>query len=360
MCIAIVSLVVSYKVFAAEETNKFEPNSDPISGKAITYTFTGVNEDKYYNEIQNDLPSTAKDGTVVILPNAIGYLGSNTLFYDETKKYLAPPYKISRTAPYPETFTARIYVDRFVSFNNQWLLFNRAYEDYKIIVKGTVVFNSNGGQTKTFNRYYTKNEKFGTLPPPPKKKGFKFKGWYTKSEKGQKISKDTVVTFGYNTKKTLYAHWEKTVIVKFKFDGAKLSEKYRKEKFVKVGSKYGRLPKPTKSKYYFRGWFLGNRKITGRSYVKILKNHTLRAKWIKKGKGKSITKQEYRRIRNGMSYSEVKAIVGGRGNLYKRWTVQNSSYALYKWKGVMYNKSGANAMIGFKKNKVITKSNYRL
>lgn len=360
ICIAAVFLAASYKVFAAEETNKFEPNSDPVSGKVITYTFTGINQNKYYNEIQNDLPSTAKDGTVVTLPNAIGYLGTNTLFYDDTKKYLAPPYKIRSTAPYPGTFTARIYIDRYVSFNNQWLLFNRAYEDYKIIVRGTVVFNNNGGKTKVADRYYAKNEKFGTLPPSPKKKGFKFKGWYTKPEKGQKILKDTTVTFGYNTKKTVYAHWEKTVTVKYKLNGAKLNKKYSRKKLVKVGSKYGKLPKPKKKNYYFRGWFLGNKKVTSKSYVNTLKNHTLTAKWLKKGKGKTITKQEYSRIKKGMTYADVKAIVGGKGSLYKRWTDQNSSYSLYKWNGVMYNKNGANAMIGFKKNKVITKSKYRL
>lgn len=50
----------------------------------------------------------------------------------------------------------------------------------------------------------------------------------------------------------------------------------------------------------------------------------------------------------------------GKGSLYKRWTAQNSSYTLYKWKGVMYNKNEASTMIGFKKNKVITKFKYSL
>ena len=61
-----------------------------------------------------------------------------------------------------------------------------------------------------------------------------------------------------------------------------------------------------------------------------------------------------------MSYSDVKAAIGGSGSLHKKWTDKYGSYSLYKWKGNGYKQNGAYAMIGFKRNKVVTKTSYKL
>lgn len=356
----VILLISTTTVSALEEQNHFLPDQTPIAGKPITYTFTGLHQEDYYNEIQNAMPSTAETDTKAVLPYGIGFLGANTLFYNENRKYDMPPYKITRTAPYPGTFTARVYMDRYVTFNNQWLLFNKSYEDYSIVVKGTVVFNTNGGEKIIPNQYYNNNDKFGVLPSNPLKKGFKFKGWYTKKSGGEKISQNSPISFGYNATITVYAQWEKTVKLKYKLNGGKLKKKASKYKLVKYGGKYGKLPKPMRKAYHFRGWFIKNKEITSKSKVNTLRNHSLTAKWVKKGKGKTVTKKEYNKVKKGMSYSDVKAAIGGNGSLYKKWTDKHDSYSLYKWKGSSYKQNGAYAMIGFKRNKVVTKIAYRL
>lgn len=76
--------------------------------------------------------------------------------------------------------------------------------------KATVKFNLMGGECKTINKCVKKNSKLGTLPKPTKE-GYVFKGWYTKSKDGKKISTKTKIK---STKDiTYYARWEKVVEV---------------------------------------------------------------------------------------------------------------------------------------------------
>lgn len=76
--------------------------------------------------------------------------------------------------------------------------------DIKDFVKiATVSFNANGGKTTNSKLTVLSGEKYGKLPTATKK-GYTFKGWYTKKTAGKKVTKDTKAVTG-----TLYARWTK-------------------------------------------------------------------------------------------------------------------------------------------------------
>lgn len=61
-------------------------------------------------------------------------------------------------------------------------------------------------------------------------------------------------------------------------------------KQVKTNSKYGTLPTPTRSGYYFLGWYTkasGGSKVTASTVFKLTKNQTLYAHWTKADLGKA-------------------------------------------------------------------------
>lgn len=71
-----------------------------------------------------------------------------------------------------------------------------------------VTFNANGGEISKKSKTVGKNKKYGKLPKP-KRKGYTFKGWYTKKKRGQKVTFKTKIKKRKNHK--LYAHWEKKI-----------------------------------------------------------------------------------------------------------------------------------------------------
>lgn len=81
------------------------------------------------------------------------------------------------------------------------------YAHYRITALGKISFNANGGKLKKSNRWIKQNGKVGTLSKPTKK-GYKFKGWFTKKKGGKKITKDTKVFFT-KASVTYYAKWVK-------------------------------------------------------------------------------------------------------------------------------------------------------
>jgi uncharacterized repeat protein (TIGR02543 family) len=69
--------------------------------------------------------------------------------------------------------------------------------------------NANGGKIgkkKTATKTVTYASKYGKLKAPTRK-GYKFKGWYTKKKGGKRITAGAKVTITKNT--TLYARWKK-------------------------------------------------------------------------------------------------------------------------------------------------------
>ena len=69
----------------------------------------------------------------------------------------------------------------------------------------TVTLNANGGSVSTSTLTVTYDSIYGTLPTPTKT-GYKFKGWYTASSEGTKVTATTKVSKAKDH--TLYAQWE--------------------------------------------------------------------------------------------------------------------------------------------------------
>jgi len=67
-------------------------------------------------------------------------------------------------------------------------------------------FDENGGNINEEKKPVIYNDKYHKLPIPTRT-GYKFQGWYTGKEDGEKVESDTTVSA--KTSHVLYAHWEK-------------------------------------------------------------------------------------------------------------------------------------------------------
>lgn len=88
-------------------------------------------------------------------------------------------------------------------------------------IESTVTFNPNGGTIADSEKTkkVKSTEKYGTLPTPATRKGFKFKGWFTSSSGGNQVTADTIVTKTENH--TLYAQWtELHITINYYANGA--------------------------------------------------------------------------------------------------------------------------------------------
>ena len=147
----------------------------------------------------------------------------------------------------------------------------------------TVTFNPNGGTVSQTSTTVTYDSAYGTLPTPTKTvTGYTvtFKGWYTASSGGTKVTADTVVSTAGNH--TLYAQWEQkanTYTVTFNPNGGSVSQT---TKSVTYDAAYSTLPTPTRTGYTFNGWYTaasGGTKITETTKVTTASGHTLYAHW---------------------------------------------------------------------------------
>lgn len=110
--------------------------------------------------------------------------------------------------------TLTVYYDEYVwdSYSYRWLATGDVYYDKYIVTskekKEVVKFNVNKG--KKLSKAKSKKtvivgKKYGKLPKVTRK-GYTFKGWYTKKKGGSKVTKNTIMLA---KKPTLYAHWKK-------------------------------------------------------------------------------------------------------------------------------------------------------
>jgi uncharacterized repeat protein (TIGR02543 family) len=131
-----------------------------------------------------------------------------------------------------------------------------------------------GGSTVTAKA----GDKISTIPAPTKK-GYAFNGWFTAKKGGKQLSPSAVV----KADSKIYAQWTaQKYTVKYNANKGKVKVKSKK---VTYASKYGKLTKPTRSNYTFKGWYTkksGGTKITASSKVKITKTTTLYAHWKRK------------------------------------------------------------------------------
>ena len=112
----------------------------------------------------------------------------------------------------------------------------------------TVKFNANGGSVSPKSRSVTKGKAVGSLPKATRK-GYTFKGWYTKKSGGSKIKTSTKVTKNV----TYYARWTANKYkIKFHKNGGTGTMKT-------LSATYGKSVRLTdnafkRSKYKFTGW----------------------------------------------------------------------------------------------------------
>jgi uncharacterized repeat protein (TIGR02543 family) len=127
--------------------------------------------------------------------------------------------------------------------------------------KYKVTFNTNGGKAiAAKTKIVTKGKKIGKLPKATRK-GYNFKGWYTKKNGGKRITANTVVKFTKNT--SLYAHWARKQL-------------YGKVKQPPYGGLHIRTGPSSRSKAM--GWYKPNR--TFRIYGKV-DRPGVRSDWYK-------------------------------------------------------------------------------
>ena len=143
-----------------------------------------------------------------------------------------------------------------------------------------VSFDANGGYVATDKGTVNFGQVYGNLPVA-QKDGYKFLGWFTQKEDGQKVTEENIFTEEKDI--TLYAHWEKGAYsVTFQPGEGGIVEG-NEVKTVYTDETYGELPKATRAGYRFTGWYLEQEgeyiKITSESRVTFYGNHVLTAGW---------------------------------------------------------------------------------
>lgn len=101
----------------------------------------------------------------------------------------------------------------------------------------------------------------------PSHKGYRFDGWYT--DEGKTAKADATYTIAENL--TFYAKWVQQVTVKFTS-----AQSEHADVTVDLGKEID-IPTPTKEKFDFDGWFIGETKVSGK--YTVTKDVELVAKW---------------------------------------------------------------------------------
>ena len=100
--------------------------------------------------------------------------------------------------------------------------------------------------------YVRPKAKIGELPTP-KRKGYKFLGWFTKKKGGTEVTAATRVSS--LQKYTLYAHWKvRNYKITYEYNGGELKPGRKNPRTYNVEEKAG-LYKPRKEGYIFGGWY---------------------------------------------------------------------------------------------------------
>jgi uncharacterized repeat protein (TIGR02543 family) len=150
-----------------------------------------------------------------------------------------------------------------------------------------VTFDANGGtfsgDEKTVVRSMKTGGKYAKLPAPKKDRS-ELLGWFTSAKAGVEVKAGDV--FAGEQDVTLYAHWEALTYARLVYDanGGTLKSSSKK---VAYGKALGSLPKPTRSRYTFVGWYSkkehGGSKITAKTKMTTKTDHyTVYARWAPK------------------------------------------------------------------------------
>ena len=283
------------------------------------------------------------------------------LSYIDTSKVMPKQgyYSVSGlNSPYMGNYyvTALFYLYEYDASNYTWYPLVDGDNEYiidgvteNVNIKGLASFNANKGKFKTSGaaKTITYNLQYGTLPTMQKRKGYTFAGWYSGKTAGTLIKNTSIVKVIKST--TFYAQWKYKITLNA--NKGKIGKKKTKKKSVTSGLKYGSLSIPKRSGNNFAGWYTkksGGTWINASKYVSNPSKHTLYAHWVKKSK--YATKSQYKAVKNGMTYSEVKRIFGRAGRYSSN--ASSGNIKAYAW----LTKTGRNgAAIIFENGKVTHK-----
>ena len=140
-------------------------------------------------------------------------------------------------------------------------------------------YKLNGGKNHGGNikQYKVTTDDFKLLSPT--RQGYTFKGWYTEAECKNRIK---VVEEGSYGNLNLYAKWELTAYkITYKLNGGKNNA--NNPKTYSMTSRTVTLKKPTRSGYYFAGWYTDKQYTKKASGIKkgSVGTKTFYARWIK-------------------------------------------------------------------------------
>ena len=142
-----------------------------------------------------------------------------------------------------------------------------------------VTLNSNGGKNLSRNKLSLKYDGSYSGLATPSRTGYSFMGWYAGPSSGSKIVNGAKVSTA--NPHTLYARWQaKSYTVKLMVNGGKKLKKTSLKKTY--GKPYGKLTKPTRKGYKFKGWYTsktGGKKISASTLMKRAANHKIYAHW---------------------------------------------------------------------------------
>jgi uncharacterized repeat protein (TIGR02543 family) len=211
-----------------------------------------------------------------------------------SEKPFTPPYESAVTLKNAGTYTitAKYKALTFMS-GYGWTEDAIDFEYVKtatVSVPLTVYFNAGDGRARVLYSQYFLTQKCGVFPSPSRK-NYRFAGWYRTPDGDaadlvRKKDRVAILNTSRESSVTLYAHYSKSVKVRFKANGGKVKKKSKRVTYVTAYDKktYGKLPRPTRKGYHFAGWYTkkkGGRYVSAYSEVRSAKNITLYARWMR-------------------------------------------------------------------------------
>ena len=144
----------------------------------------------------------------------------------------------------------------------------------------TVSFNGNGSTASPQSKTLKNGESYGTMPKISRT-GYIFKGWYTSTSGGKRITENDIVKLTDN--QMLYAQWTpKSIGTIFDGNGGKLGSSTYKAVIQTYGNSFVLPNRPKRSNYQFKGWYTAKNKgkqITSKTKVSIMQTTRYYASW---------------------------------------------------------------------------------
>ncbi len=211
--------------------------------------------------VPNIKASSCEEGSYKVVYNANGGKGeSSATCVSSTLSTIKPTrsgYKFLGWAKSKTATTVLYNAGEEVDLTEDTTLYAVWSKGYKI------TYNANGGSVSSKTKTVYKGLTYGTLQTP-KRKGYKFLGWYTKASDGVNVTKETKVT--KSKSHTLYAHWQKIkYTITYELNGGSNNSKNKTSYYVTT-SKF-KLNNPTKKGYRFLGWYTSSKYKTKVTYV---------------------------------------------------------------------------------------------